>query len=678
MSDVAATGNIAQRLGPVQAGLRTDLEVTRHLFRGQPQYVVRDPLTFKTHQFSPGDYQILVALNDSATLDEVFQLLVQRGTLNATQQDAFYQFVLTLHRLNYLTLPISDGKMLYERFAGRQRTALWRQLSGFLFLRMPLVNPDTFLDRTADFVRPLFTRAALTLWILLMLTGVGILLQRWDSFRDPAHSILANETLLFLWIALVVLKVVHEFGHAYACKVFGGKVPEMGAFLIAFTPCAYMDASSAWGFSRMRHRIIVSLAGMYFESIVAFLALILWCWTDDPLISSCAHHVVVLSSAVTIAFNINPLMRYDGYYILSDLTGIPNLRQRSIEQVQWVLKRCLLGIKRPQSHNSRGTRVFLFSYGVASATYKVTLVLAICTMIAMKFYLVGIGLAAFFLSSLLWSVVRDMLAYLWRSQETQPVRLRAIALSCVALVVVPAAVALIPVPCRVVIPGIVQTNEDRTVYAQIDGFLQPSAVAVGSTVGQGEAICSLENIGLQDLVAETLAQCEVSRLQYCRGVVQNPHAAAAARLRWAHVEERRDSAEQEWDRRTVRAPIAGCVAQSRGYARPGAVRPQGATRGNHCRGRVDGSLPGDSGTSGRRSPEDRPIGSRAAVARRCARNARDGRRGGCQRNSQSLFGRTHAVGRGKYPRGPRLTRDQHNTFRNQHAIARGRGRFPAS
>ncbi len=560
MSDVAATKSIAERLGSVQAGLRSDLEVTRHLFRGQPQYVVRDPITFLTHQFSPGDYQILVTLNDAATLGEVFQLLVEQGKLHADQEEDFYQFILTLHRLNYLILPVSDGKVLYQRFAERQRTARWRQLSSFLFLRIPLVNPDAFLDRTVDFVRPLFTRTALVLWLIMLLTGAGILWQRWDAFWDPAHSILANETLVFLWLALVGLKVVHEFGHAYACKVFGGNVPEMGAFLIVFTPCAYVDASSAWGFSRMRHRVIVSLAGMYVESIVAMLALLLWCWTDDPLVSSCAHHVVVLSSAVTIGFNINPLMRYDGYYVLSDLTGVPNLRQRSVEQVQRVMKRYLLGISTSSSGNSVGMRVFLFSYGTASAIYKVTLVLAICTMIAMKFYLIGVGLAAFFLFGVLLGVVRRMLTYLWRSPETQPVRWRAISVSLVALVVIPAAAALIPVPGQVVVPGVVQTEDDRSVYAQVAGFLQPSHLTVGGTVERGETVCSLENDSLRDLVAETLAQCEVSRLQYCRGLQQSPHTATAARVRWTHCQQRLDNAEQEWDRLTVRAPISGNVA----------------------------------------------------------------------------------------------------------------------
>ena len=123
MSDAAAAKTIAERLGPDQAGLRLDLEVTRHLFRGQPKYIVRDPLTFQTHQFSQYDYQILVALNDSVRLEEIFENLVDERQLDADQEEGFYQFILKLHQLNYLILPIADGKLLYERFARRQRSS---------------------------------------------------------------------------------------------------------------------------------------------------------------------------------------------------------------------------------------------------------------------------------------------------------------------------------------------------------------------------------------------------------------------------------------------------------------------------------------------------------------------------------------------------------------------------
>ena len=166
----------------------------------------------------------------------------------------------------------------------------------------------------------------------------------------------------------------------------------MGAYLIAFTPCAYVDASAAWGLPQLRQRVVVSLAGMYLESIVAFFALLVWSWTDDLLISSCAHQIVVLSTAVTVLFNINPLMRYDGYYVLSDVTGTPNLRQRSLEEVQSMFKR-IDGDPFLREQRTDRSDWFLRIYGMLSAIYKVSLVLAICTMIALKFYLVGMGLA---------------------------------------------------------------------------------------------------------------------------------------------------------------------------------------------------------------------------------------------------------------------------------------------
>ncbi len=559
-ADTAATGKTtAERLGPVQAGLRSDLEVTRHQFRGQPQYIVRDPITFETHQFSQGDYQILVALNDTRRLEEIFQTLVDEGQLAVEQEEEFYHFVLALHRLNYLILPMADGKMLYERFAQRQRTARWRQASSFLFLRVPLINPDAFLDRTADFVRPLFTRVAFVLWAIMMAAGVALLVRRWDSFRDPVHSILANDTLLFLWIALIGLKVVHEFGHAYACKIFGGKVPEMGAYFIVFTPCAYMDASAAWGFAKTRHRVIVSLAGMYFESFVAFLALMVWSWTDDPLLGSCAHHVVVLSSLVTIGFNINPLMRYDGYYVLSDLAGIPNLRQRSIQEVQSLLKRSLLGIAGPVTDARLRERLFLLVYGVASAIYKVTLVLAICTMIALKFYMVGIGLAAFFLFGTLLSLVRRLFHYLWRSHETRPVRYRAVALSLMLLVVLPVGIAFVPVPGAVVVSGVVQTNNDKTVYAGASGNLELSRLGTGSRIQQGETICQLQNVQLESAVARTRAEVVAAQLNCANSVTESPQAATVARLRLEQVEERFDGIARDLARLQIVAPISGLV-----------------------------------------------------------------------------------------------------------------------
>jgi putative peptide zinc metalloprotease protein len=558
---ISVAPEVVKRLQAVHAGLRSDLEVTRHVFRGQPYYVVRDPLTFQTHQFSRNDYYILISLNDTISLNDVFERLVERGLLDQDQQQEFYQFVLTLHQLGFLALPIADSRLLYQRFERRQVAARWKQIAGVLFLRIPLVNPDAFLQRTADYVRPMFTRAALCLWAALMVASMWVLVFRWDSFKSPMQSLLTNNNLLFLWIALIGLKVIHEFGHAYACKIFGGKVPEMGAFLIAFTPCAYVDASSAWGFSTTRKRVIVSLAGMYFESIVAAFALLYWNWSQDALFSSCAHKIVILSSVVTVGFNINPLMRYDGYYVLSDLVGIPNLRQRSIEFVQNVAKRWILGLPVRPSGESRRVRGLLFCYGVSSSVYKVTLVLAICGMIAMKFYLLGLGLAIFFMVSVVGTALRRLLVYLWKSTETQPVRLRAVAVSLFVIVLVPAAIAAVPVPGVVVVGGIVQTEDDHVVYARSGGFLHDVALTAGKTVHQSETLCRLTS-NLADVeLAKAGADVELRTLQYHMQADKSPITATAAHVRLLYARDRLVQTAKTHDQLTVTAPIQGTVTE---------------------------------------------------------------------------------------------------------------------
>jgi putative peptide zinc metalloprotease protein len=551
----------AERLRAVHAGLRSDLEVTRHLFRGQPQYVVRDPLTFQTHQFSQQDYQILAALNDSVSLGDVFQRLVDERRLEPAQEDDYYRFVLTLHQLNFLVLPMADGTQLYNRHMQRQRARRRQQLTGLLFLRIPLLNPDAFLERTVAYAKPLFSRAGLGAWFVMMSIALAILVQRWDSFRHPHHSILAGETLLFTWLALIGLKVVHEFGHAYACKVFGGKVPEMGAYLIAFTPCAYVDASAAWGFPRLRQRVIVSLAGMYVESIVAFFALLVWSWTDDLLISSCAHQVVVLSTAVTVLFNINPLMRYDGYYVLSDLTGTPNLRQRSLMEVQALLKR-LIGIRAPQTTESAGQIWFLRIYGLLSSIYKVSLVLAICAMIAFKFYLVGIALAAMFLVTVVFGVVRQLLGYLWRSEETRPVRARAVVASAVLLLLIPGLAVLVPLQGTVVVSGITETSEDRLLYAPTSGFITGPGAPVGTRVRQNEVLCQLRNTVVQCRVAEAAAETDAAKVRYDSSLAHEPQLAAAEQIRWLNAARRQTQYERERDQLAIKSDVTGVVLQT--------------------------------------------------------------------------------------------------------------------
>lgn len=159
------------------------------------------------------------------------------------------------------------------------------------------------------------------------------------------NRLLATENLPFLWLSFVLLKVWHELGHGYACRIHGGAVPEMGLLLIAGTPAAYMDGAAAWSFPERWKRLVVMMGGMYFESILAIPAVFIWAFSSSPLLSSCDHQIVMMASLITLLFNANPLMKYDGYFIASELLGIQNLRARSDRFLKCLLKRTFLGLK---------------------------------------------------------------------------------------------------------------------------------------------------------------------------------------------------------------------------------------------------------------------------------------------------------------------------------------------
>ncbi len=557
MAESTTNPSLAERLRTVQAGLRSDLEVSRHTFRRKPSYIVRNPITFQSHHFTTTDYQILMALDSERSLGEVFDELAATGRLKQEQEDEFYAFILNLHQLGFLNLPISDGKALYARFKKRQISQRRAKFTGFLFWRVPLINPDAMLDRTMRYVAPLFSRGAFLLWLALMVFCVGIIWQRWGDFKEPLQTILVTENLASLWILLVVLKVIHEFGHAYVCKLFGGKVPEMGAYFICFTPCAYVDASASWGFPSKRQRIGVCLGGMYVESMVAGIALLIWNATGPSLLNSFAHQTVALASIVTIGFNINPLMRYDGYYILSDLVEIPNLRERSTVQVQAVCKRWLLGIRSDVLPLSPGGRALLFLYGIGSSVWKVMLVAAICAGVALKIYILGAVMAAAYGSIVLWGMVARFVNYLLKSPETAPVRGRAVALGTVVLVGVPLGVAVIPICKTLEIRGEVAAVDDKPVYARASGFLKRSEVVPGQTVEEDSVLYVLDNAQTRAAAAMARAELDWITLQAECEFQEDPAAAAMTRQRADHVRQKLHQAQRDIDNLLVRAPLAG-------------------------------------------------------------------------------------------------------------------------
>ena len=550
--------SLADRLGQSCVELRPDLETSRHVFRGEIFYILIDPLNFASHRFSRADYAILTRVSVDQPLSQIFEGLVVSGDLEEADAERFYGFIYSLHKIGFLNLPISDEKTLYDRHTSKLAAKKSGAFKSVLFFQMPLWQPDAFLTRTARFAKPFFTRTAFSVWGALVGLAAWVVIRNWSEFTAPVGDIFRSDNLPLLWISLITLKVAHEFGHAYATKLLGGHVPEMGLFMMIFTPCAYVDATAAWGFTRKRDRLIVNFGGMYVELFFAALAVITWSIMPPGLWRSVLHNVVMLASVITIGFNINPLMRYDGYYALSDYLEIPNLRARSGAEGVRLLKRIVLGVKAP-GEKGLGLRAFLVGFGVSSAIYKVMLVLGISATIAMKFPAVGIALGSAYLLNEIWTQLKRAIPYLWRSQETDAVRKWAMSLALMIVAGIPLAVAAVPVPTTVTTRGVLSSETDLILRAEAPGFLEVHNLYPGREVGADEVLITLRDEEVTTKLAEVEARLSVAqmRLEQSRG---GPPALVQKKMESVRqLEHERDRSQERLAKLSIKSPVAGLI-----------------------------------------------------------------------------------------------------------------------
>lgn len=509
-SDTAATPAAAEdrfaTMRQLHASLRSDLEITRQVYQGEPVYLIHDPVGFKNHRFSLADYSVVTRFRDDLTLGQVFERLVTDGIVERDSEESYFRFVMRLHALNMLTLPMNNGPELFKRSEATEKAMNRSKFTGFLFIKIPLTNPDGFLSRTMPFFKWMFSPLFVAIWLLGVLAAGIVLFSRAEDFFEPLNGILAAENLPFLWLSLIGLKVWHELGHGYACKHFGGRVPEMGAMLLVGTPAAYVDASAAWAFRNRWQRVTVMLGGMYFESIVAILAIFIWAFSPNPFLSSCAFQLFAMAGMITVLFNANPLMRYDGYYILSEFLGIQNLRPQAEKQLNNVWKSLFLGIKPQPDSKSTKEKFFLISFALAAGIYKQFLVLAIAFMLAYKFPVIGIAIASFHIVMTLYRLVSKLTKYLLFDPETESIRFRARMTAAAAFIVLPILIFVVPIPGGVRIVGVLGFEDETIARAQTAGFLEEVIVQPGEQIDAGQSIVKSQNID----VTESLLQKQLS------------------------------------------------------------------------------------------------------------------------------------------------------------------------
>jgi len=504
------------RVADLRLRLRRHAQIHRQMFRGDVWYVLQDHQTGRFHRLSPSANLMISLMDGKRTLHEIWDLVGRRAGDNPPTQDEAIQFLAELHASDLLQGELPDFDELSDRSDKQARNELMNKLRNPLALRMPLLDPDRFLTLTAPLARPIFTIYGFLAWLALVGTGIALAVLHWTELTADGTDRLFSAGNIALIIAIYPLvKALHEAGHAYATKVWGGAVHEVGIMLLVLVPAPYVDATSSTAFRDRWRRMVVSGAGIMVEFALAALAMIFWVNAEPGLARAAAFNVMVIGSVSTLLFNGNPLLRFDGYYILADLIEVPNLGTRANRYFWYLVQRDLLGISGLDDPASApGERKWLIGYAISAFIYRIGLSLAIAMLVAKQLFFIGVVLAiATVFGILVWPILKG-LKFLMTSPRLQGERGRAFTIAGAVAGLLVASVLVLPLPYGTVAEGVVWVPDRADIRAKTAGIVTEILARPDTRVTAGTPLIRLQDPGISGRVALIEAQRRELELRY--------------------------------------------------------------------------------------------------------------------------------------------------------------------
>ncbi len=478
------------RVAALQPRLRSHARIHRHEYRGELWYVLTDRLSRRAHRFGPAAHFVLGLMNGRRTVQEIWEASLERFGEDAPAQDEVIQLLGQLHGAEILQCEVApDVDELLRRSQTLDRRSRLAKLMSPLAIKVPLVDPDRLLEHLLPWYRPLFGPLGAAVWLLVVGWACIAAGQNWEALtHDVGHRSLAPENLLLIALVFPLLKALHEFGHACAVKAWGGEVHEMGVMLLVLMPVPYVDASASSAFAEKGRRVVVGAAGMIVEVFAAAVALFFWLEMEPGVPRAILFNVMLIAGVSTVIFNANPLLRFDGYYILADLLEMPNLRQRAQQNFASLFQRRLLGLDLPAPDATPGERMWLLAFQVLSFLYRITVTLAIAVFVANQYFVVGVVLALWALASGFLLPLLGMLQYLAANPRLGGNRSRAVAASAALAAVLFVLLFVVPVPSWTNAQGVVAVPEQSMVRAGSDGFVTKVIAQPGQRVRRGDPL----------------------------------------------------------------------------------------------------------------------------------------------------------------------------------------------
>ncbi len=563
----------------VPARLRADLVIKKQFFKNEEYYVVKDPLALTYHRFGPEEAYLVSLLDGKRSLAEIidkFHEEYPNWEMDLKEAAHFINQLGNNGLLNITARKFVDFAKQKPK-ASQAAMRVWIKLvAKLIFFKIPLIDPSPWLGTLTYHLRWIWTR-----WFVLGCLGFFVWTVFWlftnkQAFAQNDINFFSPENLFLIWFQLIFIKSLHEMGHATTSRHFGGEVHEMGVCLICFTPCGYVDSTDAYMMKYKRHKIYTVIAGIFTEFIIAAIAAHVWLYAPPGLIKNLAFNAMMVASINTVFFNMNPLMKFDGYYVISDLLEIPNLRTKSIAYCSYWVQKNLFGMRNLMLEQvfeeESNSRIFLF-YAVAAFSYMGFIIVSLSQIFARVLTPYGLGqfglalgvlVQASFLGYPIAKVLLDAFGasakqHIERIESVQNVLLKRIL--PIALVIT--LVMIIPTHFKIDRQGTAIFETAELVSSTSGGKLSEIFVKTGQWVEKGETLTKLENPKVEADFETARINLEMSRLNYGK-LLSNPEydnnlklSQAAAKLELAQTQFERLKAKV--DALHIVAPLSGYV-----------------------------------------------------------------------------------------------------------------------
>ena len=548
------------RVAGLRPRLRSHAQIHRHVYRGSVWYVMQNHSTGKFHRFTPVANLVIGLMDGKRRLQEIWDLACVRLGDDVPSQDEVIKLMSDLHAADVLQgdAPPDLNEMQLRR-RRHQKTRLKQYLGNPLSLRFPLFDPERLLQRAMPALAPLFGWRGVLLWLAVVGSALVLIAMHWRELSsDVIDRVFSVENLLLIWIVFPLIKLLHELGHAIAAKAGGGEVHEMGLMLLVMVPIPYVDASAATGFRDRRSRMLVGAAGMLVELFIAALAVFAWVHLEPGFYRAVAYDVILVAGVSTLIFNGNPLLRYDGYYILSDYLEIPNLGQRANDYLGHLVNRHAFGVEGGTSPvAAQGEGAWFVAYAIGSFAYRMLMMVSIAFLVATKFFVLGVLLAIWACISMLILPVAKKLHYLFYSPRLAGHRERAIVISVSTMLLLAIAVFWVPAPSATRAEGVIWAPEQAQVRATVDGFVARVLARPDQRVRAGEVLIECEDPELEARNRVLVAQLAEMDARYGAAIVGNRVQAGLIGEQRAHIVEALELSQRRRAELQLRSPADG-------------------------------------------------------------------------------------------------------------------------